>query len=253
MRRLVPLWCVAAVVGGCAQLSSGPLKPDERSTVEREIAASSARYLRLSFYVTPFFGDGTKRLLTALPPKEVVLVNHPNGAAANPCDNAPKGQSCPERTLPAGTRVELEKVEFPPLWLPLNRVAYTPKERPWVYLHVVGDPADAPPLILPLAPDIDSPGRFLAELERFVTAHDPEPTLAGWSDAIRAAVQQKTTLPQMPAEAVEMSLGYPELKVIKFEGPVKREEWFYPRTGGTRRVAVIADGKLSAVETREAQ
>jgi len=45
---------------------------EERTRLERDLTGKDReRFLRLSYYVTPFFGDATKRLLTAVPPDEV--------------------------------------------------------------------------------------------------------------------------------------------------------------------------------------
>lgn len=248
MRRLSLLIC-GVLLSGCATYTA--LAPEERATVERELArGGEARHLRVSMYVAPFFGDATKHLLIAVPPDEVRLLEHPNGAPVNPADSLPpEERDKPLEILPAGTRARILEVEFPTAWNVTSRVAYTPRNMPWVYLAIDGKPSDRP-YVLVLRPDLDTPDRFFNELEKYLSPHDPERLASGWSDAVRAAIREKRAVPDMPAEAVEMALGYPELKVINFEGPVKREEWFY---AGRKRVAIVIDGRLLRVEDRSAQ
>lgn len=248
MRRLIIL-VAGALLAGCATYTA--LAPEERATVEQELArAGEARYLRVSFYVAPFFGDVTKRLLTAVPPDEVRLLEHPTGAPVNPLESLPpEERERPLKILPAGTRARILQVEFPTAWTVTSRVAYTPRNMPWVYVAIEGEPADLP-YVLVLRPDLDSPDRFFNELEKYLSVHDPERLTSAWSEAVRTAIREKRSVPDMPAEAVEMALGYPELKVINFEGAVKREEWFY---AGKKRVAIITDGRLLRVEDRSNQ
>lgn len=234
IRWCLPLALAAVLGGGCATYTA--MQPAERAAVERELSGGEVRFLRLSYFVTPFFGDASKKLLTAVPPEEVRLLNHPNGAPVNP------GPS--EKIIPAGTRARVVKVEFPTGWAMAERVAYTPRHLPWIYLEVEGEKDTV--FVLPLEGPLDTPARFFAELERYLTAQDPERLMKDWGEEVRAAVRGKTTVPRMPPEAVRMALGYPERIRVHFEGAVKREEWIYP---GEQRIAVIADGEFVRVDT----
>lgn len=244
MSRLLPL-SLPLLLGACATYTA--LAPEERALVERELQrGGAARFLRVSFYATPFFGDDSKRLLTAVPPDEVRLLLHPDGTPVDPAARLP--QEARERLpiFPAGTRARILAVEFPTTWTVTSRVAYTPRNMPWVYVAIDGQPAE-PPFVLVLPPDLDSPDRFFNDLDRYLSEADPERLMAPWGDSVRAAIRAKQPVIDMPAEAAEMALGYPELKRIHFEGPLKREEWFY---AGKRRVAIIGDGRLLRVENR---
>jgi hypothetical protein len=225
----------ALLLGGCATYTKLP--PEERATLERDLTGRSrAKFLRLSYYVVPFFGDASKRLLTAVPPDEVRLLNHPNGTPVNP------GQV--EKILPAGTRARITQVEFPTSWVMTERVPYTPRTQPWVYLEVEGEPSGLP-YVLVLRPQLDSPDDFRAELGRFLADEDLAPTLQGWSEAVREAVRTKMAVTEMPADALEMAWGYPELKRISLEGETRTELWVYP---DRRRVAHLSDGRLVRAE-----
>ncbi|EAU61668.1 conserved hypothetical protein, partial [Stigmatella aurantiaca DW4/3-1] len=59
-------------------------------------------------YVTPFFGDASKRLLTPYPPEEVLVLDDLRGRPVTPGPI--------QATLPAGARAKILKVEFPTSW-----------------------------------------------------------------------------------------------------------------------------------------
>src|SRR4051794_27185727 len=122
MRSLLAALVAAALLSGCATYTA--LGSDDRASLERDLTGrQSERFLRLSYYVTPFFGDASKRLLTAVPPEQVRLLEQPNGSTVNP------GPA--ERILPAGTRVRISRIEFPTPWAMTERVLYTPRTQPW--------------------------------------------------------------------------------------------------------------------------
>jgi hypothetical protein len=234
-----PLLLATAALGLSACTSYTAIAPDEQAVVERDLSGRDAnKFLKLSFYVTPFFGDAAKKLLTSVPPDEVRMLNEINGAPLNP--------GAVEATLPVGTRVHILKVEFPTSWVVGGRVPYTPRTRPWLYLAIEGQPKDQE-LILVLRQGMKSRDEFLAEVDRFLAREDPERILSQWSDGVRLAVREKNALVDMPAEALEMAWGYPELKQISYDGQVKKEKWVYP---GERRVALLSDGRVTQLDDR---
>jgi hypothetical protein len=230
--RLV-LLALIALSSACA--SHVKLPPQDRQQLERNLTGQT-QFLKLSYFVTPFFGDGSKRLLTPVPPEEVRMLNQPSGKPVLPGPT--------ERVLTAGTRARIAKVEFPTSWAITERVIFTPRTQPWIYLEVEGAPTDVP-LILVLRPELNTHDEFLSELERYLSKIDPEPKLSGWSEGVREAVRTKTAVIDMPAEALEMAWGYPERKKIAFEESVKKEIWTY---ADGMRVAHLADGRLTQVE-----
>lgn len=236
-------WALAAaavflLLPGCATYTL--LSPEERSTLQRTLTGKdSDKYLRLSYFVTPFFGDGTKKLLTGVLPDQVRLLEQPDGTSISP------GPA--EKILTAGTPVRIIKVEFPTVWALTERVLYTPRIQPWVYLDVVGEPTTYP-FILVLRPQIKTQEEFLAELERYLSNHDLTSLLASWPEPVRAAIKEKNAILDMPADALEMAWGYPEIKRITYEGQNKREEWIYP---GARRSAQISEGRVLTLQDRD--
>jgi hypothetical protein len=247
MRRMAPknvvrlallpiLGCLVLGVIGCASYPTLP--QEDRGALSRQLTSRQRdRFLRLSFYVTPFFGDATKKLLTPAPPEDVRLLEQPNGEAINP--------GPVEAILPAGTRVEITKVEFPTAWSVAERLLYTPRTQPWIYLQTARR-GDTAPLILVLRAQIRSSEEFIAELERYLSQQDVSPSLARWSDVVQQAIRTKTAIIDMPAEALEMAWGYPERKRISFVDSAKNEEWIYV---GDRRRAFLSDGRVVRLET----
>lgn len=227
--RLLSACAALALLVGCA--SNVLIPPEQRAVIDRELTGSDReQFLKLSYYVTPFFGDASKKLLTPVPPEEIDWLSTPGGETVNP------GKV--ERVLPVGTRVRIAKVEFPTAWVMTERVLYTPRDRPWVYLQVEGEAA---PLILVLRPQMKTRDEFLAELERYLTRQDPAPLLEGFSETVRAAVRSKTAVVDMPSEALEMAWGYPRTKRVTFEESVRKEEWRY---AGNKRSAFLTEGRV---------
>jgi hypothetical protein len=229
---------VLACSAGCASFNS--LSQADEIEVKRDLSGRDAdKFLALSFYVTPFFGDATKKLLTPVPPDEVRLLDDTSG---HPILPGPV-----EKVLPAGTRVHVTQLEQPTSWAVAGRIVYTPRTRPWLYLAVEGEPKELP-FILVLRPQIKSRDEMGAEVERYLAREDPARRMATWSDAVKEAARTKNAVKDMSAEALEMAWGYPELKQISFEGTLKKEKWTYP---GEKRVAELIDGRVSQLEDRK--
>ncbi len=229
---------VALLAAACASYATVP--QEDRMALVRDLTGRrSDKFVRLSFYVSPFFGDASKKLISPLPPEEVRLLQRPSGEAIEP------GPA--ERILPAGARVRITKVEFPTAVALSERPLYTPRTLPWIYLRALGEPEQVP-LILVLRPEIRSSEEFLAELERYFSDTDLNATYARWSEVVQQAVRTKAAVIDMPAEALEMAWGYPDRKQISFANSVKHEEWVY----GERRKAYLADGRVVRLEPGKA-
>jgi hypothetical protein len=231
------LLVVLRVLLGAGCKSHTQIAPSDRAALERALTGPEAdRFLRLSLYITPFFGDASRRLLTPYPPEEVLVLNDTSGKPINPGPI--------EATLPAGARARIRRVEFPTAWVVAERILYSPRTWIWVSVDVEGAPP-GPPLVLILPPHLKTREEFLAEVERYLAVQDPAPRMAAFSEPVREAVRQKKAITDMPAEALEMAWGYPETLRRTLEGTVRNEEWIYP--GGKRR-AFLSDGRLVRVE-----
>lgn len=231
MRRLL-CGLLLAFATGCASYTA--MAPQDREQVERELSSRDAeQFLKLSFYVTPFFGDDSKKLLTDVPPGQVRLLNDTKG---NPID-----PGTAEKILPAGKRVRVLKVEFPTSWAVTERIVYTPRTQPWVYLAVEGEP-NQKPYILVLRQGIKTKEDFYAELQRWLVHDDPAPRIDQLSPLVKEAVLKKEAVTDMPEEALEMAWGYPETKKVSYEEQVRKELWLWP---GKKRTATVVDGRVT--------
>lgn len=220
---------------GCA--TSQVFVPPEQAAALQRTMAGEERYLRVAFFATPFFGDATKKLLSPVSPEQLRLLLNPDGTPVSP------GPA--ERVFAPGTPVRVLQLEFPTAYAMSERVLYTPRTLAWVYLDVGGTPKGSPPFILVLRPGLRDEQEVKSELERYLSKNSVAPQLDGFSDAVRAAVLEKKAIVDMPADAVEMALGYPERKVLELEGAVKKETWHYAEG---QRLVVLRDGKVSELK-----
>lgn len=236
MKRLLVI-LLALWGSGCK--SHTQIAPEDRSALEQTLSGAEAnRFLRISMHVMPFFGDASKRLLSPYPPDEVLLLNDTKGQTIQPGPI--------ETTLPAGARARIRKVEFPTAWVMTERILYSPRTLPWIYVDVEGAPK-GPPLVLVLPGNLKTREEFLSEVGRYLTTQEATTLLAAFSEPVREAIREKKTLTDMPAEALELSWGYPETIRRTLEGTRRNEEWIYP---GGRRRAFLTDGRLVRVEER---
>lgn len=208
--------------------------PPEASTRLARTLAGSARTARVSLFVTPFFGDATRRLLTAVPPEQVRLLSHPNGT---PVDPGPV-----ERIIPAGTPARIRSVEFPTSFTMQERVLYTPRTLVWVTVDLSDTAPGGPSYVLVLRPGLSTEAELESELERYLSLFDVGARLEALGEPTKAAVRAKSAQVGMSREALEMAWGYPERKRLSLEGTRQLELWIYP---GERRTAKLADGRVT--------
>lgn len=225
--RPAALW-LALGLSGCASYTQLP--PAERAGITRALSSDPRRFLRVSFHLTPFFGDRTRRLLTDVPPELVRLMEQPDGTAVNPGPILD--------TVPAGTPVRILEVAFPTALEVGARAAFTPRDRPWVMVQLEGQPLPAA-LVMPR--HFRSQAEFMGELERYLSAHDPAPQLQALNPRIQEAVRSKAVVLDMGAAAVEMAWGYPERKLVSYAQGGRDEAWSY---AGGLRVVHLRDGRV---------
>ncbi len=231
---LLLLAWLGTVLLGCASRTA--LSTEDREALQRELRGETRdRFLRLSYYVTSFFGDSSKKLLTPIPPEEVEFSTDFGGGLGSPGPI--------EQVLPAGRHGRILQVEFPTAWAMAHRLPDTPRDHPWIYLHAERQNGGLP-LILVLPKQLQSKEDFEAELERYLCSIDPTTLMSDWTEGIREAVRAKNAVADMPSDALEMAWGYPERKKVFFEEATRKEEWSYP---GGKRLAFIADGRVTRV------
>lgn len=234
MRRFITAVIAAALLCGCASYTA--LAPKDRESIEQELTSrQSDQFLKLSFFVTPFFGDASKKLLTDVPHDQVRLLNDTKGNVIDP--------GAHEKIIPAGRKARILKVEFPTSWAVTERIVYTPRTQPWVYLALEGEKKELP-YILVLKQGLKTQQDFYAELERFLVKEDPKAKLSALSPGVQEAIAKKEAVQDMPEDALLMAWGYPETKRIAYEEQVRKEVWLWP---GRKRTATVVDGRVTEV------
>jgi hypothetical protein len=224
---------VLALVTAACTTTQVFIPESDRPALQRQLVGED-RFLKVSCYSTPFFGDATKKLLTPVEPGQVRLLDNPDGSPIEP--------GATELTFPAGTLVRIKQVEFPSAFTMAERVLVTPRTLVWLYLDLAGTPKGSPPFILVLRPGLNDATQLQSEVERFLTRENPAPRLAAFSDSVREAVLSKKAVLDMPAEALEMAWGYPESKRVTYDGERKQETWTWP---GGKRFALLVDGRVT--------
>jgi hypothetical protein len=207
----VPLLALAACAGNTF------IPESQRIQLEDQLGGHQ-RYLKVSCYVTPFFHDNGKLLLTATSPDELDLLDRPNGTPISPGETI--------KILPAGTKLRIAHVSFPTALEVAERMPITPRYSPWVLVTSPTDFTDKP-YVLVLRPDMQSANEFLQELNRFLTEDDPAPQLGSFPPPVQTAIAQKTLAVGMTPKQVEMAWGYPEH--IHIDGPNHSQLWSWPQ------------------------
>jgi hypothetical protein len=241
MPRFV-LFFVCAL-SGC--VGNSLLPESDRLSVQQELE-SHARYLKVSMRVAPFFQDDGKWLLADRALDEIDLIDGADGKPIDP--------GTPLGILPPGTRLRVVRIEFPTALVMAERVIYSPRYNPWVYLV----PTDAngaqaalshgKPFILVLPQQLKSRDEVLAEIDRYLTADDPAIHMKQWTSQLAEAVTQKTLLPGMTPDQVQMAWGYPER--IHIDDVQKTQVWAWPmgKQQATFKAGVLAHWADHGVE-----
>src|SRR5512133_1126265 len=116
LRSVLAATALVAALAGCTPRT---VIPDaERQRVAGTLSGQP-RWLRVAVYVSPFWGDRTKALVSDAPTEGLDLVETPNG---QPVDPPPA-----EKILQPGTSVRIREVEFPTGWIIAQRVVMTPR------------------------------------------------------------------------------------------------------------------------------
>jgi hypothetical protein len=219
-----------ALLASCATPST--LSLEGRETVVKSLSRQP-RYLRVAVYVGPFFGDGSKVLISDRVVTELSVLESPGGQPIHP--------PAPTRILPPGTPVFVDTVQFPAGATVWSRPLTSPRYNPWLLASVEGEPRGA---VLLLSTESQSAEDVLAEVGRVLTPDDPTPIYVALPEFVREAIREKTLVEGMTRQAVAMAWGYPDRIVM--DRPAQTEEWFW--TGGSRK-ASFQDDRLVRQET----
>jgi hypothetical protein len=219
----------ALALAGCTPQVVVPDAERERAHAALD---GQARWTRVALYLSPLYGDHARLLLLDAPANEVDLLRDTAGQVIPP--------PAPERILPPGTPLRVEKIEFPSGMIIAGRAVMSPRYLPWVLLRLAGEDR---PCVVVLASGGASASALIDELDRVLTRDDPSRLFAGLPREQREAVARKEPIEGASTRAMEMAWGVPEK--IRIDRPAATEEWAWP---GGRRRAWFLDEKLQRWE-----
>ncbi|HET8723806.1 MAG TPA: hypothetical protein VFM53_06330 [Anaeromyxobacteraceae bacterium] len=225
MRRIAAAVLSSALLASCVPPSILPA--DGRESVAKALARQP-RYLRVAVYVGPFFGDGSRVLISDRPVSELAVLEAPDGKPILPPPST--------RILPPGTPVFVDQVQFPTGMVILSRPLTTPRYNPWLLATVEGVPQ---PAVLLLSAESRTAEDVLAEVGRVLTPDDPTAVFAALNDSWRDAIREKAVVEGMTREAAAMAWGFPDRIVM--DRPNRTEEWSWE---GSTRKASFHDDRL---------
>lgn len=225
----------ALLASGCATTTM-----PERERLHSDLRwKNESRELRTSVWVSPFFRDESRRLLSLDPPNEVELLVTPAGQPILP------GEAL--EVLPAGTRVTVKSVEFPTGWASVVRPLMTPRDQPWLTLHVEGRSARTPYVVV-LPPDMKTQEQVSGVIEKWLAPAGIAKEVQALPENERRMVDTKRLAKDVSARALELAFGPPNLKKIYGEGTSVIEEWTWVSDMKQRRTARLRDGIVERVE-----
>ncbi|MGO9830540.1 MAG: hypothetical protein ACLPJH_10400 [Myxococcaceae bacterium] len=205
---------------GCAPRAA--LTPSERGAVLQDARTEGVRWLQVSARPYRLAEGNWPPALAPLPPPEWEIGGHP----------PPAGQVL-DGIVPAGTPASIVRIDFP-----VGPFGQKSQHRDTYVTVQLGNGRQA---VLVVDGALGSEGAFWDEVELWLTPLSPASAEEGWNEAVRAAVKEKRTLSEMPAEAVVAAWGYPRTRVVLFSANGRRESWTWP---GGMRSAEFQDGHL---------
>lgn len=227
--RSAVLPAAALALAACAATPRVPAQGREQVI---ESLSRQARFLAVAAYLSPFYADGSRLLLSVRSPAETPVTQEPGG----PTLPAPT----PRRVLLPGTPVWVESVQFPTAGVLLGRPSGTPRDDPWLVTQVSGEQR---PAILLLSPNLTRAEDLIAQAGRVLTPDDPTQLFLRLPASHRDAIGRKEVVEGMGATAVTMSWGHPD-RIVQ-DRTTGQEEWTWRGGGGgSDRKATFQDERL---------
>ena len=225
MLRLAPLALASLCVSACPSYTV--LSQADRELVERE-HGGQLLFLKQSMYAGTFYDDDRYALVHPRRFEELTYLQTLEGDAIPP----------PPATaiIPAGTRVRVEKIEWPTGDTVFRRPLYTPRYTTWIVLRVAADRGSEVTVererrhILLIPAGITDAELFNTWFEASLTKEDPNPWIVSLPAEQQGAIAQKKPLVGMSYDALTAALGFPDSVARESAGDVVREVVVYGAT-----------------------
>lgn len=206
MKRLLPLLLLSSMIAAaCASYTV--IADNQRAAID-EAHNGELLYLKQSMYAGRFYDDDRYRLLHPRRFQELTYLLNAEGEAIPP----PPA----DEIIPAGTRVRVEKIDWPDGDAVFRRPLYTPRYTTWIWLRVARERGSSTTIerderhILLLPGGISDADTFNQWFTASLTADDPNPWLVGLPEPQQQGIEQKKPAVGMTYEALTAALGFPD-------------------------------------------
>ena len=190
-------------------------------------------FLKQSFFIGPFFAYDDRRYISERAFDERVLIQSPGGDPILPCE--------PTGVLSMGTQVTVREIEFPTSGAMASRKLKSPRHFTWIMLDVEGQPSQNP-YVLVLTQEFKKIKEFESSLKDYLLTKDPRDEFAACPPEELKAIDTKSLIKGMRADALLRSRGHPDRITRKFIEGVKTERWQYT----TERVVVLKEDRVDS-------
>ncbi|MBL93360.1 MAG: hypothetical protein CMH56_16290 [Myxococcales bacterium] len=182
------------------------LKGNEQASIKANLEGQ-ALWLHQSLFAGQFYDDDRYQLVHPRRFDNLTYLKNAEGEIISP----PPAQS----VIPTGTRVRVEKIEFPTQNNIIKRPLFTPRYTPWIYLRVAkarGDTLmerDHIHILLPPG-GLTSQKAFEMWFTSILNSEDPNPWLNKLGSAFREAIFTKRPAMGMDHRALTAAMGMPD-------------------------------------------
>ena len=237
--RAVVVAVLATVTLSSSGCPSYTIIPDDARARLDEKHAGELLFLKQSLYAGQFYDDDRYRLVH---PRRFEELTYLRNAEGEPILPPPA-----DEIIPAGTRVRVERLEWPDGDAVFRRPLYTPRYTTWIFLRVARERGADVTVerkerhILLLPGGLHDEATFEEWFDASLTEDDPNPWLLSLPEAQRIAIEQKKPANGMTYEALTAALGFPD-KLVR---DVRDGQTFETCTYGTMSVEMI-DGVVTS-------
>ncbi len=245
LRAVVVAALVAVAVSSLGCPSYTVIPDDARARLD-EKHGGELLFLKQSLYAGRFYDDDRYRLVH---PRRFDELTYLRNAEGDPIVPPPA-----DEIIPAGTRVRVERLEWPDGDAVFRRPLYTPRYTTWIFLRVARQRGANVTVerkerhILLLPGGLHDEATFEEWFDASLTEDDPNPWLSSLPEAQRLAIEQKRPAKGMTYEALTAALGFPD----RLARDVRDGLTFETCTYGALTVE-MADGIVTSFSTTPAK
>ena len=200
-RLAVTVAAVAAFGAGCASYN---VIPDESRARIEQAHEGELLFVKQSLYAGRFYDDDRYRLVH---PRRFEELTYLQNAEGEPIAPPPA-----DEIIPAGTRVRVERIEWPDGDAVFRRPLYTPRYTTWIFLRVARGTGAGVTIeraerhILLLPGGLSGEESFDQWFSAALSSTDPTPWLRSLSELQQVAIAQKRPAKGMTYEALTAAL-----------------------------------------------